>query len=291
VSGAPVRIPFSVLAFQPWLGLSNYTPQPEMSIGVVGHDFAPSEQVAIYFDRAIGVPLAQGQADSKGVARVDPAFQVPYATRGKMVVVAIGTISQIPISTTLTVRPYTPTFELSTYAGPPGSMVSANGKGFGRAEKLSLVLGEGGGTAGATPMVTIVTKADGSFHLTQPFRIPDTASGKQSITIVGEHSVVPVSTTFAVVALAPWITPDPAAGPAGQIIGIDGGGFEPGENVQVATSDVGASASTVVVADKNGAFKRAGSLLIPPTDTGRVSVKAVGTRSGVKATGTYSVIP
>jgi hypothetical protein len=208
------------------------------------------------------------------------------------VVVAIGTISQIPISTTLTVRPYTPTFELSTYAGPPGSMVSANGKGFGHAETLSLVLGEGGNTSSATPTVTIVTKPDGSFHLTQPFRIPDTASGKLSISIVGEHSVVPVSTTFAVVALAPWISPNPAAGAPGQIIAIDGGGFEPGENVQVATGDVNATSSTVVVvADKNGAFKRAGSLLIPSTDRGRVSIQAVGTRSGVKVTGTYSVIP
>jgi hypothetical protein len=198
VSGTPVRVPFSVLAFQPWVGLSDYAPQPETAITVTGQDFAPGERVFVWLDAAQGPPLGVGVANAKGVAKVSGAVIVPYDRRGKVNVVAVGSLSQAPVEATMNVRPYTPLFSLSTYAGPPGSTISAKGTGFGHDEVVTIRLGNGGT---GPPSATVRTDAHGDFDLQNGLVIPKTEhDGKLAISAEGEHSQQPAGTAFAVVA-------------------------------------------------------------------------------------------
>lgn len=289
-SQAPVRVPFSVLGFNPWLGLSTYTPQPENPVGITGHDFAPGERVAIFLDSPHGVPIATSVVDKTGVFHASPAFVVPYDRRGKMKIYAVGSVSQVEVNATLTVLPYTPTFALTSYAGPPGSTVGLTGQGFAHDETLSIHLGLGS----QSQVIVRQTDAKGQIAPGEPIHIPDhAAAGKLAITVVGNHSQAPAEVTYAVLPLDPWIASVPAAGPSGIHIAFTGGGFEPGEQVQisVASSDHStASAPIALTADSQGTIRRGGSLLIPTNLTGKVGIQAIGTRSGAKATATYEVI-
>jgi len=287
-SRAPVRVPFSVLAFTPWLGLSSYTPQPEQSVGVTGHDFAPGERVAIFLDSDRGRPVSQATVDRTGTFRANSALKIPYDRRGKTRVVAVGTLSQTEVTATLTVLPYTPLFSLSRYAGPPGTAFSVQGKGFAKNESVRIQLGD------AQQPLLFTFQTDGAGRLTapNPIQIPrNMAAGKLSISAVGNHSQVPASVTFAVTPLSPWFGPAPAAGPAGTRITFDGGGFAPNETVQIAIkSDAATVLGTTLTTDANGAIHRRGSLLIPTAMSGKVSLQATGVQSGAQATAVYTVV-
>ncbi|MGH2461033.1 MAG: hypothetical protein ACRDIY_19420 [Chloroflexota bacterium] len=287
-SRAPVRVPFSVLAFTPWLGLSSYTPQPEQSISVVGHDFAPGERVAVFLDSDRGRPLAQATVDRTGVFHADSAFEVPYDQRGKTRVVAIGALSQTEVTATLTVLPDTPLISLSRYAGPPGTAFTVQGKGFARSENVRVQLG-----GGQQPLVfDFGTDSTGRLTDSRPIQLPrDLAAGKLSVTAVGNHSQVPVSVTFAVTPLSPWFGPAPAAGPAGSRVSFNGGGFAPDETVQIAIkSDPAIVLGTTLTTDRNGEIHRQGSLLIPTAMSGPVSLEATGVQSGARAAAVFTVI-
>ncbi len=290
-SGAPVRIPFSVLPFAPWLSLTDYTPQPERSIGVVGHDFAPGEHIAVFLNAIQGSPVAEGTADRQGIARLDPAFAVPYQQRGKLTIVAVGSVSQTAATATLAVRPYTPTIALSTYAGPPGTLVTVTGKGFAHSEDVTVRLGEASPDGSGAPTLTVRSDRTGAFRSPQPLRIPDRArEGKLTLSVVGAHSQVPVATTFAVLPITPWIAPVPAAGRSGGAIALDGGGFEPREPVEIRVGTSATRPAVTVVADANGSLHHAGALAIPPEAAGQVPIQATGTKSGGQARATYTVI-
>ena len=288
-SRAPVRVPFSVLAFTPWMGLTNYTPQPEQSVGVTGHDFAPGESVAIFLDEARGQPVARATVDKKGTFQVDPALEIPYDRRGKVNLVAVGTSSQSTATATLTVRPFTPTFELSRYAGPPGTGIVVKGQGFAKNETVLVKLGDS-----QNPMIfTFKTDGKGRLTTTNPIIVPkNTPGGKLPVTAEGDHSQAPAAVTFAVTPLSPWFGPVPAAGPAGTHLSFDGGGFAPEETVEVAIqSSVGSSLATTFTTDGKGDIHHAGSLMIPTALTGRVSLEATGKQSGAHATATFTIVP
>lgn len=287
-SRAPVRVPFSVLAFTPWLGLSSYTPQPEQSISVVGHDFAPGERVAIFLDSDRDRPLAQATADRTGVFHASSAIEIPYDRRGKTRVVAVGTLSQTEVTTTLTVLPYTPLFSLSRYAGPPGTAFNVQGEGFARSENVRIQLGDGQQSL----VFNFSTDGAGRLAAVRPIQLPrDIASGKLSVTALGNHSQVPVSVTFAVTPLSPWFGPAPAAGPAGSRITFNGGGFAPNETVQIAIKSASATVlGTSLTTDGNGDIHRQGSLLIPTAMSGQVSLEATGVQSGARATAVFTVV-
>ncbi|HLH73525.1 MAG TPA: hypothetical protein VKX96_09590 [Chloroflexota bacterium] len=288
-SQAPVRVPFSVLAFNPWLGLTNYTPQPETTVGVTGHDFAPGERVAIFLDSPTGLPIAEAVVDQHNEFNLASAFAVPWNRRGKLKVYAVGTISQVVADTTLTVLPYTPTFGLTTYAGPPGTVVGLTGQGFAHLEHLTIELN----VNNRLVAFNIQTDPSGRIAGMPTIRIPDRApAGKLPVTAIGEHSQVPASVTFAVLPLNPWISPVPAAGPPGIQIALAGGGFEPGEKVLVSiVGDNGnAEPSITLAVNQTGAIPRSGALPIPPNATGKVEIQAVGASSGARATVNYQVL-
>lgn len=288
-SGAPVRVPFSVLPFTPWIGLTNYTPQPEQPVGVLGHDFARGETVAIFLDSPQGRPVAQAVVDRQGTFTVDPAVVVPYDRRGKVNLVAVGTMSQIAAVATMTVRPYAPIFELSRYAGPPGTAVTVTGRGFARNETVRVQFGD------SQHPIVVVTRSDdsGRLNATAAIQIPrNLPAGKVPVTALGEHSQEPASVTFAVTPLSPWLSPVPAAGPVGTHLTFDGGGFAPDELIEVSIqTSAGSALATTFTTDDTGGLHRAGALMIPTAMAGQVSLQAVGTQSGARASATFTIIP
>jgi len=283
-SAAPVRIPFSVLAFAPWLSLSTYTPQPEAAVSVVGHDFAPGETVSLFLDQPIGKPLAQGTVGTNGTVTLS-AFEVPWNLRGKLKVVAIGSATQTLAEAGLTVLPYTPTFELSSYAGTPGSTTVATGTGFAKNEMVTVSLGDGAGTS----VASVTTNAKGTFTSGQ-IRIPSQIhAGKLAVRAVGAHSQEPMLLTYAVLPLSAWISAVPAAGPAGTVVTFEGGSFEPGEQVQLDVAGNPPGPSVIVTADAKGALHHLGRLKAPSASGGKVTFEATGLSSGATATATFTV--
>jgi hypothetical protein len=290
-SSSPVRVPFSVLAFQPWLSVTDYTPQPEHPVGIVGHDFAPGEQVAVFLNAPSGEPVARGVANAKGLVTIDPAFAVPVGQHGKLLVVAVGSLSQTDVTISLAVRPYTPLASLTSYAGPPGSPIGVSGTGFSHGEAITIRLGgnEGSNPSGGVAE-TVKADAKGSFQLSTPLRVPDRAqAGKTPVSIVGATSQVPVSTVYAVLPITPWVVTVPAAGGAGSIT-IEGGGFEVGEPVAIAIGDTAGSPAATLQADGRGGIHRGGPLGIPKGVSGRVAILATGGRSGAQARAVYTIV-
>ncbi len=286
-SRAPVRVPFSVLAFSPWLGLSSYTPQPEQTIDVTGHDFAPGERVAIFLDSDRGWPVSQATVDRSGTFHAHSAVEIPYDRRGKTEIVAVGTESQTEAAATLTVRPYTPLFALSRYAGPPGTTFDLQGKGFAKNEDVRIRLGD----SQQSLVFDFHTDGLGELIANRSIEIPRSmAAGKVTVSALGNHSQVPASVTFAVTPLSPWFVPAPAAGPAGSRVTFTGGGFAPDETVRIAIkTDAGTMLGTTLTTDSAGAIRRGGTLLIPNALKGRVSIEATGAQSGARATAVYTV--
>lgn len=287
-SRAPVRVPFSVLSLSPWISLSSYTPQPEQEIGVFGHDFARGERVAIFLDSTQGRPVALATVDANGAFKANPAVEIPFDRRGKVAIVAVGTSSQATATATLTVRPFTPLIELSRYAGPPGTLIDVKGQGFARNETVHLEFGD------AQHPLSFVAHTDGKGRLTasNAIQVPkNMASGKVPVTAEGDHSRAPASVTFAVIPLAPWFGPAPAAGPAGTRVTFDGGGFAPNETVQIALQTAaGGGLAATLITDGNGSFQHAGQLMIPRALSGKVTLEATGTQSGARATSTFTVV-
>ncbi|MCL4554245.1 MAG: hypothetical protein M1565_03805, partial [Actinobacteria bacterium] len=76
-SGTPVRVPFSVLGFNPWVALSSYSPQAERELGFAGHDFAPGERIFVYLNDTKGRPVAVVRADGKGRFVAARGFVIP----------------------------------------------------------------------------------------------------------------------------------------------------------------------------------------------------------------------
>jgi hypothetical protein len=288
-SRAPVRVPFSVLSFTPWISLSSYTPQPEQPVGVFGHDFARGERVAIFLDSAQGRPVSFATVDANGAFKVDPAVVIPYDRRGKVNIIAVGTASQATATATLTVRPYTPIFALSRYAGPPGTAISLTGQGFAKNETVHVRMGD------AQHPITVVvhTDSNGKLAATNAIQVPkNMSSGKVPIIAEGAHSQAPASVTFAVIPLSPWFGPVPAAGPAGTRVSFDGGGFAPDEQLEISMkTTVGTTLAATLTTDGSGAMHHAGSLMIPTSMSGQVTLEATGIQSGARATTTFTVVP
>lgn len=285
-SRTTVSSPFSVLGFYPWVGLSSYSPQPEQSIGFIGHDFAPRERVSYFLNTISTNVLGTVAADGNGNFETENIFEIPTSAVGELTLVFYGGTSQMPITATLNVLPFNPGLELSTYAGPPGTSVSFIGQGFARDETVHVYLGQAGGRE----ISTLTTDQTGSFKGAGEFRMPfDAGSGKITLTAVGEKSRVPVSLVFAVLEVQPWVGLSEYNAPPGTVITFTGNGFGLGETVNVYAGNDRSQPIATAQADDTGAFTAADSYVIPEDARGKIDFTFVGEQSKATATATFTV--
>ena len=280
----PVTVPLTVLGFEPWVLLSSYAAPPETSLGFEGHGFARGEEVTVTWERT-GRVVATLRADDAGSFAAEEVFLVPAGAEGTNTFTFTGRLSRRTVEATLEVLPFSPTLELTSYVGPPGSVVAFTGSGYARGEVLRAYLG--------TPEEGVAVAAfragpEGAFEAQGAFPIPyDHPGGEATVTLVGERSGAPVSLAFSVSPLAPWAALSAVVGRPGAALSVAGGGFGAQETLAVTLGE-----ETVTVrTDAEGAFEGAGPLRVPEDATGTVTVRVVGRETGAQAEAAFAVVP
>ena len=285
-SRTAVSSPFTVLGFYPWVGLTNYSPQPQQRVGFIGHDFAPGERVAFFLNDTSGGVVGTVVADENGNFETEGTFEVPVDAVGEVVLVFLGSASQMPVEVTMNVLPFGPLLELSTYAGPPGTRVSLNGQGFARNEVVHVYIGKAGGRE----VSSFTADEEGKFSGAGEFAIPfDVGAGSITLTAVGDSSGTPIAMEFAVLEIAPWASLSEYNARPGTIITFGGNGFGLGEVVNIYVGSDRSKPIATAQADENGAFAEAGPYVIPEDAEGKVDFTFVGEQSKATATATFTV--
>lgn len=276
----------SIVGFHPWVVLSLYAPRPGDAFGFRGSEFVPGEQVQVILDGA-ATPLAAAYADDRGDVRQETLFQATSQTVGKHELQFVSAQSGARLPVTFEVLAYVPIMELTSYAGPPGSVVGFTGRGFAPGETIHAYLE---GSNGREEVGTFQADRDGAFANAGQFAIPATAAAEPlTIALQGADSLVPVSQRFGVLNLAPWAGLSAYSGPAGTQIDFHGKGFAVGETVDVLLGK-GETATKVAsaVTDARGDFQT-GPFTIPADARGNQSFTFRGQNSKGEATTEFTV--
>src|SRR5256885_1238234 len=81
--GEIAAVPFTELAFMPFLLLSTCSSLPEPPVSVSGQDFAPDEAVHLFLGDVGSRFLGDVRADDTGVLRATAAFTIPTSARAR----------------------------------------------------------------------------------------------------------------------------------------------------------------------------------------------------------------
>jgi len=279
---------FTVIGFYPWVDLSSYASQPEISIDFKGHSFGPNEEIWIFMDRVGGVPLAKVKTDEYGEFALARAYFVPPQLRGDHKFFFVGDSTQKMVEATFTALPYSPSIELSPYAGKPGSKLSLAGKGFARGETLRAYWGA---PENGVVLSEFQAGLDGSFKGWGGLTIPldaDIMKGGADIFVVGEISEARASAWFTLVPLTPSAELSKYVGPPGETLQFSGNGFAPMEKVVIALAGSG-DVLAMVQTDENGSFRNAGSFSVPLDQTDVLEFTFTGMASNAQAITHYRI--
>lgn len=274
----PVAVKLNVQGFQPWVVLDNYAPPQYYRMGFKGEDFAPGEEVLVYLGEPAGEPAARVVADASGRFEVKEAVDLP-TLQGDGTLVFVGQRTRAVITATFKALPFSPSLELTAYAGRPGSPVAFIGSGWARDETLRAYAGDG------QEVATFRSDPGGSFHGAGTFRIPvRTAPGPLALTVVGEASQAQATVYYQVLELQPSAELTAYDGPPGTVVSFSGRGFAGGERVQVHLGDHGGPVVARAKTDDEGSFEMAGACPVDGDWGDIVPFTMVGEDSGAEAT-------
>ncbi len=279
----PVAVKLNVQGFQPWVVLDNYAPPQYYRMGFKGEDFAPGEEVLVYLGEPVGEPVARVVADTSGRFEVKEAVDLPIL-RGESTLVFVGQRTRAVVTATFQVLPFSPSLELTAYAGRPGSQVAFIGNGWARDERLRAYTGDG------REVATFRSDSAGSFHGAGNFRIPvRTTPGPLALTVVGEASQAQVTLYYQVLEVQPSAELTAYEGPPGTVVSFSGRGFAGGEMVRVHLGDRGGPVLAQAAADDEGSFEMAGAYPVDGDWGEVVPFTMVGEDSGAEATTHFSI--
>ncbi|HEX5430128.1 MAG TPA: hypothetical protein VFX17_03585 [Patescibacteria group bacterium] len=261
-----------------YLLLSSYSGQPGSMTEVSGAGFASLDSVSIFVGTNTS-PAAVTQASTAGdiapiaimiSGNVPPAASIDITAKGSS-----GLEASIPFF----VNGYYPTLTIASTGNTPGSTVTATGSGFAPSENISLTMGD---------FVAQNLSSDSSGNLAAvSFQIPEIAAGSYTINAQGAVSQTPATAYFYVGGFYPNVFPSAFYLIPGQTINFSGGGFEPGESVQVLA---GSSVVAEFATDNTGAYKNAGTYTIPvTTPSGPMSFVLKGSSSGASVSADITI--
>jgi hypothetical protein len=254
-SHTPVSIGFNVQGFAPWVVLDNYSLAPYSVLGFTGQDFLPGEPVAVYLGQRTGQPLLRLAADANGQFAVRNAFNLPDLAHGDQQVVFVGQQSGTEIMAKFVVLPFSPSLELSNYAGRPGTPIAFLGNGWARNETLHAYIGEG-----RAQVATLQADASGAFTAAGAFRLPiGTIAGGVPMTVRGDTSQAAVTLWYQALELKPSAELTAYHGPPGTVVAFTGRSFAGGERVSVHLQDRGGPELAAAVASEDGTVEHVSS--------------------------------
>jgi hypothetical protein len=251
----PVSIGFNIQGLSPWVVLDTYSAAPYSAMGFTGQDFVPGEQVEVYLGKRTGQPLLRLAADANGQFIVKNAFYLPDLAHGDQQLLFVGHQSGAQITAKFVVLPFSPSLQLTNYAGRPGTPIAFTGDGWARNETLHAYMGEG-----HTEIATFQADPSGAFNAAGSFRLPiGTVAGGVPLTIHGATSQAEVTLWYQALELKPSAELTAYKGPPGTVVSFTGRSFAGGEKVSIHLRDSGGPALGSGVASDDGTIEHFGS--------------------------------
>jgi hypothetical protein len=232
-SQTPVSIGFNVQGLSPWVVLNSYSVAPYSTIGFTGQDFVPNEEIDVYLGPRTGGPLLRLAADANGQFAVKNAFNLPDTAHGDQQLLFVGDQSGAQITAKFAVLPFSPSLQLSNYAGRPGTEIAFIGDGWARNETLHAYIGEG-----RDQVAIFQSDASGAFNSAGQFGLPiGTVAGGVPLTVRGDTSQAEVTLWYEALELKPTAELNAYHGPPGTVVTFTGRSFAGGERVRVHLGD------------------------------------------------------
>jgi hypothetical protein len=170
-----------------------------------------------------------------------------------------------------------PYFTMSRSSGIPGTVVTVNGKYYGKNETVRVYLD----SASTTPLATATTDAEGRFSTS--FTVPDTLGGPHRLHIVGHTSKLRTARTFKIL---PRASSSRTSGPANLTLTMSGRNFAAGEVVDVFW-DGGTTVAGTGTADSAGKVQIAAR---SPKTNGLHTARLKGRTNLLSASTSYTVV-
>jgi len=285
-SQTPVSVGFNVQGFTPWVVLDNYAPPPYYKMGVSGEDFAPNEPVQVYLDTRVGNPIVTLEASAQGKIRLKQVIELP-ALRGPHTLIFVAQQTGSEYKADFIAQPFTPSLELSVYAGRPGTPVSLVGAKWEHNETVRAYMGD----KNRKMVATFQADASGSFRNAGSFKVPiGVAAGGVPVTVVGDSSQATTTIWFQVLEVKPSAELTAYKGPSGTTVAFTGRAFAGGERVIVHLRDAGGPVLAEATTNDAGAFEHVGSYTVTgPPGGDALPFVLVGQDSGAKATTHFKI--
>jgi len=250
-SQTPVSVGFNVQGFTPWVVLDTYSAAPYSVMGFSGQDFVPGEEIEVFLGQRTGQPLLRIAANANGQFAVKNAFNLPDLAHGEQQLVFVGHRSGAQITARFFVLPFSPSLQLTNYAGRPGTPIAFTGDGWARNETLRAFAGEA-----KEQVATFQADAGGAFNAAGGFRLPiPTVAGGVPLTIRGDTSQAEVTLWYQALELKPSAELTAYQGPPGTVVAFTGRGFAGGERVTVHLRDSGGPELAAAVATDDGTIE------------------------------------
>lgn len=270
----------AVQAASPQISVSRTSGPPGFSVGITGSGFSSNETgIAVTFDSTLVVSGII--ANSSG--SWNSSFTVPSVATGLHNIGAFGSVTPVGSVPVIVFMVVNPSITISLAVGPPGTLITVTGSGFGANEQGITITFDG------TAITSGIT-ANSAGAWTGTLIIPASSPGTHAINAYGPVSVadfVP-SVTFVVPPRSLGI--NPISGPPGTQVSVSGSGFGAGETGIAVLYD-GNSVASGISADAAGNWKT--TFLIPASVSGPHSVTAYGsiTLLGTAPTSVFRVTP
>ncbi|MGH2460279.1 MAG: hypothetical protein ACRDIY_15590 [Chloroflexota bacterium] len=289
-----------VHAKAPWINLSTNGIKPLENFGLIVGGFQPGETIQVSLEPAPRGPNGASQDPtklSKPTAlvslRADPVgnttwseTRFPLLRPGAYTLVARGGSSSKRLTANVVVTAFTPNVQLSPWAGPPGTRIQLNVRGFAPHETVQIFLGQD-----TTATLTTTTDQYGNFWGVGPLRVPYSVNdGSLAVRLVGTASGAEVAAAFRVLAPKPWLDLTAWSGPPGAPVGFSGGGWAADERVAIHLGSASGPVVDGARADDGGWLSAGGATGIPGDAQNAVTFVAVGEQSRATASATFKVV-
>ncbi len=272
ISLSLVVIPLHPVLAAAFVTLESFSGPPN-GVVVSGGGWTPGETVSLYLNTVAGSPVAT--ATVGGDSFFGPInLLVPVNTpQGPLPILVTGSISGGQEGNSYYVVSYTPTITV-TGNNAPGSALTIEGTGFAPSERVHFFLAGnliGQATADATGNVTAGAAV-----------VPSVPAAAYEIHAIGQSSGAGALDYFYVGGFYPSLTPSSYYILPTQVLMFSGGGFAPGETIQVFEGQ-NATPLASFSADSTGSFVDTGNVTIPASLLGTRTFRASGLTSQASA--------